>query len=241
MNVKKLVKLTKIEKITCKELSCQDKNIKKSEFDWPSNVSVRSVDMQKIIMLPRMPGVKTIAFTKRIIAFQETFAAVGTKPKRLNILIVWHEVLAGRSSSEIASCFETVIRYERDISFFIFWVDNCSSQNKNWCLFSFLTTIVNLPNIAAKEIILKFFETGHTFMSADSVHADVEKVMRCQKHGDVYDFRDFVEVVKNSNSRRMVVIESKASGFRKWTKLQSQSKANCASICQLQENVFGKK
>ena len=79
-------------------------------------------------------------------------------------------------------------------------------------------------NIAAKEIVLKFFEIGHTFISADSVHAGVEKEMRCQKHGNVYIFRGFVEVVKNSNSRRMVVIELKASDFRKWTKLQSQSK-----------------
>ena len=174
---------------------------KDSEFDWPSNVSVRPVDMQKIIMLPCIPGVKTIAFTKRKIAFHETFAAVGTKPKRPNISIAWHEALAGRSSSETASCFEAVIRYERDISSFIFWVDNCSSQNKNWCLFSSLTTIVNLPNIAAKEIILKFFETGHTFMSADSVHAGIKKEMRSQKHGNAYEFKDFVEVVKNSNSR----------------------------------------
>ena len=113
---------------------------KDSEFDWPTNVSVRSVDMQKISMFPCIPGVKTIAFTKRIIAFHKTFAAVGTKPKLPHISIVWHEALVGRSSSEIASCFETVIRFERDISSFIFWVDNCSSQNKNWCLFSSLTT-----------------------------------------------------------------------------------------------------
>ena len=81
-----------------------------------------------------------------------------------------------------------------------------------------------MPNIAAKEIILKFFETGHTFMSADSVHAGIEKEMQSQKHGNIYDFREFVKVVKNSNSRRMVVIKPKASDFWKWTKLQSQSK-----------------
>ena len=61
-------------------------------------------------------------------------------------------------------------------------------------------------------------------MSADSVHAGVEKEVQCQKHGNVYDFRDFAKVVKNSNSKRMVVIEPKATDFRKWTKLQSQSK-----------------
>ena len=72
------------------QLSRQDYK-KDSELDWPSNISVRSVDMQKFIMLPRIPGVKTIAFTKQITAFHETFAAVGTKPKRPNISIAWHE------------------------------------------------------------------------------------------------------------------------------------------------------
>lgn len=29
------------------------------ETSWPDNTSVRSVDLQKVIMLPRMPGVKS--------------------------------------------------------------------------------------------------------------------------------------------------------------------------------------
>jgi len=36
---------------------------------WPDDTSVRSVDLQKVIILPQMPGMKTAAFTKRIIAF----------------------------------------------------------------------------------------------------------------------------------------------------------------------------
>jgi len=37
-----------------------------------------SVDMQKVIMLPRLPGVKTCVFTWRLVAFHETFAPRGT-------------------------------------------------------------------------------------------------------------------------------------------------------------------
>ena len=40
------------------------------------------VDMQKVIMLPRMPGVKTAVFTKRLVTFHETFALF-RKPKVL--------------------------------------------------------------------------------------------------------------------------------------------------------------
>ena len=38
-----------------------------------------SADLQKVVMLPRMPGIKTVVFTKRITAYNETFAPLGTK------------------------------------------------------------------------------------------------------------------------------------------------------------------
>jgi hypothetical protein len=43
---------------------------------------VRSVDMQKVIMLPHMPGVKTALFTRRIVAYHETFANMGKKSQK---------------------------------------------------------------------------------------------------------------------------------------------------------------
>ena len=43
---------------------------------------VRSVDLQKVIMLPELPGVKTVCFTRRIIAFHETFAPVDEYKKK---------------------------------------------------------------------------------------------------------------------------------------------------------------
>ena len=51
-------------------------------------------------------------------------------------------------------------------------------------------------------------------MSADSIHTRVERETKRQPGGNVYDFRDFMEAVRSSNSRRMVVIESKANKFR---------------------------
>ena len=44
-------------------------------------------------MLPRMNGVKTCAFTRRIIAFNETFAELG-KAKN-NSTVVWNESVSG--------------------------------------------------------------------------------------------------------------------------------------------------
>lgn len=64
--------------------------------------------------------------------------------------------------------------------------------------------MVNSNQIVAEDITLKYFEAGHTFMSADSVHHGVEQSMKYM--GNVYDFDDFVASVQNSNSKKMKII-----------------------------------
>ncbi len=49
------------------------------------------------------------------------------------------------------------------------------------------------------SVTLKFFEPGHTFMAADSVHAGIEKEMKKQKV--IFDFPDYVSLVERSNSK----------------------------------------
>lgn len=84
-----------------------------------------------------------------------------------------------------------------------FWLDNCSSQNKNWNLFLYLILLLNANTTKVKKIILKFFESGHTFMAADSFHAAVEKAMR---HGDpTTTFPEFKQVVKKAKQNVFVV------------------------------------
>ena len=75
---------------------------------------------------------------------------------------------------------------------FVFWVGNCSAQNKNWFLFTALCTYVNKTTSTVDSISLKL---GHTFMSADSFHHEVEKGMNLKKN--IYDFKDFVKVIKS--------------------------------------------
>ena len=73
------------------------------------------------------------------------------------------------------------------------WVDNCSAQNKNWMLFTFLCRIVNDLKYDCDEII-SYFEPGHTFMAADAFHKAVEDGMREVRN--VYDFLDFEKIIQ---------------------------------------------
>ena len=216
-----------------------------SNRDWPVDCVAKSADLQKVIMLPRMPGNKTAIFTRRIIAFHETFATLGKKrkgkAKEKTISIVWHEGIAGRKAEEVTSAFLTALEKVRDKKHVILWLDNCSAQNKNWCIITQLVALVNSHRVSFEDVTLNFFEPGHTFMSADSFHHGVElemkqwkgvddAEMKCRKGGDVYDFQEFVEVIESSNSRSADVIVLENEKVRAYKGGQSQAKLKRAQF-----------
>ena len=165
--------------------------------EWTDNEKVASVDMQEVIMLARLPGLKVVVFCKRIVVFNESFAPVGGskngKDKTTGVL--WHERIRGRSAADVASTFVSFIKKNRDTKYFIFWLDNCSAQNKNLYLYTALLNEVNSEGGYAPSVTLKYFEPDHTFMSADNFHHYVEQRMREKKN--VEDFQDFVDVVSS--------------------------------------------
>ncbi|XP_077091400.1 uncharacterized protein LOC143742433 isoform X2 [Siphateles boraxobius] len=205
------------------------------------NLSIRSVDLQKVIMLPRMPGVKTAVFTKRITAFHETFVSVGKNSfsKKNSLSVIWHEGIAGRKAEEVASAFLRALNQERDVKHIIYWVDSCTAQNKNWCLLTTLVTVVNDPTTPLEDVTLKYFEPGHTFMSADSFHHGVEKEMRKRPGGAVLDFEDFKNVIACSNSRKVNVVEMQSRHILAWraghslAKLQKAPNLSIMAVIQL--------
>lgn len=109
----------------------------------------------------------------RVIAFNETFVPIG-KSQEKPIAFIWHEGISGRSKDDITSTFYKFLVSIRDAENVTIWLDNCAAQNKNWGLFSFITYIINSNEINLKELNLKYFQSGHTFMSSDAFHHQVE-------------------------------------------------------------------
>lgn len=142
--------------------------------------------------------------------FNETFAPVGKYAKSHPVTAcLWNEAVAGRSANDIISCFHQIVERLGSLRKITFWLDNCSAQNKNWGLFLHLVLIVNSPSNQVKEIALKFFEPGHTFMAADSFHAAVEKAMR---QNPPVTFPDFTECVLKSK-QKVDVLDMQATDF----------------------------
>ena len=203
-----------------------------------------SADLQKVIMLPRLPGVKKCVFTRRIIAFNETFAPLvatdevkkkwrAEKKKVPSIKpmgMIWHEGIQGRNDEDICSAFVKLVSQTpyRSATSLTTWLDNCSGQGKNWTLYAELVRQVNM-NPTLVEWICKYFEKGHTFMSADSFHHQVEKAMREMKN--LYTFKDFEDCVEEKG-KAIVMSEDDFFDFKK-----HQSTAKDTNYPQMKEIV----
>ena len=66
--------------------------------------------------------------------------------------------------------------------------DNCSSQNQNWYLFTRPGQCVD--TWGPETVTIKFLEKGHTFMAAEAIYGNTEKLFR--KTSTVASFDDFV-------------------------------------------------
>lgn len=176
------------------------------------DVGYFSADLQKVIMLPRIDMFKAVLFCPRLVVFHESFVPLGHKTSdQMTYAVIWHEAISGRKKDDIASAFRAFLKQYRDLSKIILWLDNCAGQNKNWALFSFLIYWINSEETATTTIILKYFEVGHTFMSADEFHHQVEHALKKKKK--VYDFEDFAEAVTSTNNRKTIIKKMEVADF----------------------------
>ena len=182
-------------------LSLEHYGFDKAAAETDKGTLYLSCDLQKVILLPRLPGYKKCLFTSRLISFNMTFAPIGKRGKTNKLKpvgVLWHEAVSGRKDENIASTFKKIFSYStfRDFSRWVLWADNCRGQNKCWTLFTMLVGVVNAADSYIEVITIKYLTTGHTFMSADNFHRSVER--ETKKIDKVYDFEDFADCVNNA-------------------------------------------
>ncbi|CAG5045043.1 unnamed protein product [Parnassius apollo] len=182
----------------------------KEEKENEPNHIYYSTDLEKVIMLPRLETFKEVVFCQRLVAFNQTFAPIG-KSNTNPYAVLWHEAITGRKQEDIISAFNVFLMQSRDYNFIDLWLDNCAAQNKNWLLYFYLVHIINSSEISAKQVNLNYFESGHTFMSCDHFHHQVELSMKRKKK--LHDFQDFIEAVSAANTAKVTVKEMKTSDF----------------------------
>jgi len=81
--------------------------------------------------------------------------------------------------------------------------------------------MVNSTEIAADRIELKYFEPGHTYMSADHFHHQVEESLK-----QAGNFSDFQDCVQSANKGRVHVKAMEFMDFTHWPDVSSMYKIN---------------
>ena len=71
-----------------------------------------------------------------------------------------------------------------------------------------MTRLINDVSIAATKLTIKYFEPGHSFMAADSVHGSIGTAIRSKQN--IYDFHDFLEVILASRSAMEAIVLTSA-------------------------------
>ena len=120
-----------------------NKDKKLSEEKKPDQLYL-SLDLQKVRMLPEIPGVKSAVFTQRIAAYNESFSPIGENCGE-SVGVIWHQGVAGRNDEDIVSAWKKYVRkhVHKHVKYMTVWMDNCGPQNKNWTIFPALVGIVN--------------------------------------------------------------------------------------------------
>lgn len=80
---------------------------------------------------------------------------------------------------------------------------------KEYQLTLFIALVQALTFLDYKSINIKFLTSGHSFMSADCVHASIEKKTRSILN--IYDFRSYVEVEKSG--KHIIVVPLSVCDF----------------------------
>lgn len=194
------------------------------------NERIFSMDLQKVILLPIMPHIKESFFISRLVVYNETFAALSSSSNYKSTTVLWHEALQGRNADSIVDAIVAVINLNDDATVFTFWADKCTSQNKNWIIYSSLVHIVN-QKIGPQEVIIRYLTKGHTHMSADSVHGNIEKAIKASE--SVFNFDELVRIIQNS--RKNLTVE-KLEIFREW-KSKKRINRNSKTKDNLEESI----
>jgi hypothetical protein len=91
----------------------------RSVVDKTDNQHIFAVDMQKVILLPKMT-IKEHFFVSRLVVFNETFASISDQR---DYVCLWHEAIRGRSACDVASAYVQCLVHCQAANV-IFWADN---------------------------------------------------------------------------------------------------------------------
>ena len=162
------------------------------------NYIVLCTDLQQVLFCPTL--------THSSIFYQRQFStynyAVHNMGEGKATMLLWHEAMANRGSTEIASALLLYITenfepiepgIDRKL---VVWSDRCVGQNNNWKMITLLRLL--LLEKYFTQVEQKFLTSGHSFLPCDRDFAIIE---RQKKTSSVYEPSQWADVIAKSKVR----------------------------------------
>lgn len=139
-----------------------------------SDVCVLSYDLQKQLYIP------ALTHTQMYYSRQFTCINLGIhfEDEGKGFMYLWDETAGKRGCNEIGSCLYDYVTAQLNTTKrkLVLWSDNCGGQNKNQGILAVYITLVAKGYF--DEIVHKFPQSGHTFLSCDRDFGCIEKAKK---------------------------------------------------------------
>jgi len=149
-------------------------------------VNFRSIsfDLQAILNLP-YAGDSQIYYMRTLSAYNFTNFE---NSNAHGYCYLWDESNGSKGSSEIGSCIlQYLYSLPDSVSHVSTFSDTCGGQNRNKNVAAaMLYAVSNIEHL--KIIDMKFMESGHSYLEADSMHSTIE---RARKHKKIYTTQEW--------------------------------------------------
>jgi hypothetical protein len=164
---------------------------------------VVSLDTQKVLQIPKLP-IKDNHFSDKVNCTNFTISQEGKNGTA--ICLTSNDTEMNKNASDFCNfyfqfCKSSLCNFAEKV---IVICDNCWAQNKNWLLLSNLIVFVNEPNFKPQSLIIDYLISGHSYQSADTVHATIELNLR--KHQCIYNFKHLNDII--SSSRQNLIVQT---------------------------------
>ncbi len=158
-----------------------------------STVRYATFDLQAVLTSP-FAGDCLIYYSRKLSVLNFTIF----DSKENGICYLWPEIEGKKGSSEIGTCLLKYLQnLPNEVERVIFYADTCGGQNRNQHIVAALVYAVNRVG-SLQTIDLKFMESGHSYLEADSVHAAIE---RSRKHKTLYVLNDYKLIIEMSRKK----------------------------------------
>jgi len=111
---------------------------------------------------------------------------------------IWNETEGKRGANEIATCLLQYIKSLPDCAKELrTFSDTCAGQNRNQFLCAAMMHAVKKSKL--DFIDLKYMESGHSYLEANSMHSTIDK---CKRHQKIYNTREWEVVISAARKIR---------------------------------------